>query len=111
MLAAAQAAAEELAAEGISVSVWDPRVVSPIDEALLDAAARHRVVVTIEDGLADGGFGSKICQRLTGRGPAVYVLGVPTTFIPHDNADTILSRLGLDGPGVAATVRHALQER
>ena len=109
MLAAAQAAAQELAADGISATVWDPRVVSPIDETLIEAAAGHRVVVTVEDGLADGGFGSKVCQQLAGRGPAVHVLGVPTTFIPHDDADTILGRLGLDGPGIAATVRQALR--
>ncbi|MCP4221854.1 MAG: 1-deoxy-D-xylulose-5-phosphate synthase [Actinomycetia bacterium] len=108
MLGAAQAAAEELAAEGISATVWDPRVIKPIDETLLGAAAEHRIVITVEDGLADGGFGSMVGQQLAGRGPTIHAMGVPTEYIPHDGADVILARLGLDGPGVAALARQAL---
>jgi 1-deoxy-D-xylulose-5-phosphate synthase len=108
MLNAATTAAELLRAGGVSATVWDPRVVAPLDEAMLDDAASHPCVVTVEDGLADGGIGSSIAHRLAGRGPTVHVLGVPTEYIPHDNADTILSRLGLDGAGVAATVRRCL---
>ncbi|MGF1597676.1 MAG: 1-deoxy-D-xylulose-5-phosphate synthase [Acidimicrobiales bacterium] len=108
MLGAASTAAELLAAEGIEATVWDPRVAMPLDPALVDDAAGHPLVVTIEDGLAEGGIGSNLARQLAGRGPTVDVLGVPTEYIPHDNADTILSRLGLDGPGVAATVRARL---
>jgi 1-deoxy-D-xylulose-5-phosphate synthase len=108
LLHAATAAAELLRADGVSATVWDPRVVAPLDDAMLDDAARHPCVVTVEDGLADGGIGSSIAHRLAGRGPAVHVLGVPTDYIPHDNADVILSRLALDPDGVAATVRRCL---
>jgi 1-deoxy-D-xylulose-5-phosphate synthase len=108
MLGAATAAAEELAADGVSATVWDPRIATPLDEEMLDDAARHRHVITIEDGLAEGGIGSLISHRLAGRGPTVRVMGVPTAYVPHDNADKILSRLGLDGPGVAAMARQAL---
>jgi 1-deoxy-D-xylulose-5-phosphate synthase len=108
MLAAATTAAELLAGSGVSATVWDPRVVAPLDQLMLDDAARHRCVVTVEDGLADGGVGSAIAQRLAGRGPAVHVLGVPTDYLAHDDADAILSRLGLDGEGVAGAVRRHL---
>lgn len=108
MLAAAEAAADELAAEGISATVWDPRAVKPLDAAMLDDAARHGVVVTAEDGLAEGGIGSTIAGELAGRGPVVKALGVPTTYVAHDNADAILARLGLDGAGLAANARQLL---
>ena len=107
MVAAASEAAAELAAEGISATVWDARVF-PLDRAMLDDAARHRLVVTIEDGLAAGGIGSVVAEEVAGPSSEVRVLGVPTAYLAHDKPDAILSRLGLDGPGVAQTVRQAL---
>ncbi len=108
MLGAALEAAEILAEEGIDATVWDPRVVKPLDPAMIDDAAQHRVVVTIEDGLREGGIGATIADALHRRGPAVEVLGVPTEYLTHDKPDAILARLGLDGPGVAASARQAL---
>ena len=109
MLAAATEAAETLEAEGVSVTVWDPRVVKPFDEAMVDDALRHPVVVTVEDGLADGGVGSALADELRrrsdGGGPKVAVLGVPDRYIPHNKPDVILAQLGLDAVGIAATVR------
>ena len=46
-----------LAADGVSATVWDARVVKPLDPAMLADAARHPLVVTVEDGLRDGGIG------------------------------------------------------
>ncbi len=108
LFAAAQQAADLLAADGISASVWDPRAAKPLDEAMLDHAAGHRLVVTAEDGLADGGIGASIAARLAGRDPEVVVTGVPTDYLDHGKADAILSSLGLDGAGLADTVRRHL---
>ena len=115
MFAAAQEAADLLAADGISATVWDPRAAKPLDHKMLDHAADHRLVVTVEDGLAEGGIGSNIAARLATDGPVVddaapkvIVLGVPTEYLPQGKADAILASLGLDGPGVAATVRQQL---
>ncbi len=69
MLAAATEAAEALEAEGVSVTVWDPRVVKPFDDAMVDDALEHPVVVTVEDGLADGGVGSAFADELAPPGP------------------------------------------
>ncbi len=44
--------------------MWDPRVVKPLDPAMLDDAASHRVVVTIEDGFRTGGIGSTMAAAL-----------------------------------------------
>ncbi|MGI9596807.1 MAG: 1-deoxy-D-xylulose-5-phosphate synthase [Acidimicrobiales bacterium] len=108
MFGAAQGAADLLAADGISATVWDPRAAKPLNREMLDHAAGHQLVVTIEDGLAEGGIGSNIAAELSGRAPRVTVLGVPTDYLPHGKADAILASLGLDGPGVAATIRQQL---
>jgi 1-deoxy-D-xylulose-5-phosphate synthase len=107
MLAAARQAADELAAEGVEAAVWDVRVAMPLDEEMLADAAAHPAVVTIEDGYADGGIGAAIAGRLAAAPtpPRLAVLGVPVQFIPHGKPDAILASLGLDGRGVAATVR------
>jgi 1-deoxy-D-xylulose-5-phosphate synthase len=109
MLAAATEAAALLEAEGVSATVWDPRVVKPFDPDLVEDAARHPVVVTVEDGLRDGGVGSALVDEVraaaTGPCPRVAVLGVPDRYLAHGKPDAILADLGLDGPGVAAAGR------
>jgi 1-deoxy-D-xylulose-5-phosphate synthase len=102
MVATAEAAAAALAAEGIEATVWDARCVKPLDPAMIDDAAGHPVVVTIEDGFADGGAGSAMSQAITAwciehghRPPPVSVLGVPSTFLAHGKPDQILADLGL----------------
>ena len=113
LLAAAEAAANALEAEGVRCTVWDVRVVTPLDPEMIADAARHPVVVTVEDGIREGGAGSRIVDELartyTGPDiPRVEVLGTPIAFIPHGKPDRILSDLGLDGPGIASTVRSIL---
>jgi 1-deoxy-D-xylulose-5-phosphate synthase len=111
MLAPARRAAEALASEGVDATVWDVRVVKPLDEEMLADAAAHGHVITVEDGYREGGAGSAIADRLyaaPGDGPSVTVLGVPVRFIPHGKPDDILASIGLDAEGIAATVRAAL---
>lgn len=108
MLAAAEGAAALLEENGSSVTVWDPRVVKPLDPEMLHDAARHRLVVTIEDGLRDGGIGSMIADSLRDLapvgGPSVRVLGVPSAYIPQGKPDVILADLGLDAQGIVSEV-------
>ena len=116
LVGACAAATEELAGTGVDATVWDVRAVSPPDAAMLADAARHRLVVTAEDGLRTGGAGTfladavaRAAEELTRSAPPVTTLGVPRAFLPHDKPDAILSRLGLDAPGIAASVRRAAQ--
>jgi len=106
-------AADELAAEGIDATVWDTRVVSPPDVALLEDAARHRLVVTVEDGVRHGGAGAFLLDAMAARmessglpAPATRVLGVPRQYLAQGKADDILAELGLDGGGIAESVRR-----
>ncbi len=108
MLAAAEEAADLLTADGISATVWDPRVVKPLPPEMLEDAAEHELVVSIEDGLRHGGIGNMIADAVRKPGTQVRVLGVPSEYIPQANADVILARLGLDGAGIADEVRSLL---
>jgi 1-deoxy-D-xylulose-5-phosphate synthase len=113
MVGPAEEAAAKLQAEGVEATVWDVRVVSPPDPEMLADAARHDLVVTAEDGMRHGGAGMFLADAMAsaspeGRIPPVTVLGIPRTFIAQDKPDHILARFGLDGPGLAQSVREAL---
>jgi 1-deoxy-D-xylulose-5-phosphate synthase len=104
MLAAAEQAAEALAADGIETTVWDVRVV-PLDPEMLADAADHPVVLTAEDGVREGGVGSMIADALPNK---VRVLGTPIEFIQHGKPDQILANLGLDAEGLEREARSLL---
>ena len=113
MVGPAEAAAAELRSDGVAATVWDVRVVSPPDPEMLADAARHDLVVTAEDGLRHGGAGMFLADAMAGihtesAAPPVTILGIPRTFIAQDKPDSILARFGLDGPGLARSVREAM---
>jgi 1-deoxy-D-xylulose-5-phosphate synthase len=115
MLGAADAAADRLDAEGIDVTVWDPRVVSHPDPAMLDDAGRHALVLTLEDGVRQGGAGMYLGDALRtslpiGACPPIVHRGVPRAFLAQGRPDRILARLGLDEDGVVRTVRESLAD-
>ena len=110
LLEAAEQAADELEAEGIHATVWDVRVVKPLDAEMLADAAAHPLVVTAEDGIRIGGAGTAIVDALSSlnpQPPQVVVLGTPAEYIPQGRPDAILSGLGLDGTGLARAAREA----
>jgi 1-deoxy-D-xylulose-5-phosphate synthase len=109
LVTAATKAAEQLAAEGTPVTVWDVRSCAPLDPDMLADAARHARVVTVEDGVRAGGVGMAIADRLCTLDPGVRVdvLGLPTEFIQQAKPERILARFGLDAAGIADTIRRA----
>jgi 1-deoxy-D-xylulose-5-phosphate synthase len=91
------------------------RVVCPPDVAMLADAARHRLVVTAEDGVRHGGAGSFVLDAMAAQvestglvAPTTRVLGIPRQYLAQGKADDILASLGLDGAGIAESVRRAL---
>jgi 1-deoxy-D-xylulose-5-phosphate synthase len=114
LVGACLAAADELADDGIAATVWDVRVVSPPDPEMLTDAARHGLVVTVEDGVRHGGAGAFLLDAMAVEvesaglpAPGTRVLGVPRQFLAQGRADDILASLGLDGAGIAGSVRLA----
>jgi 1-deoxy-D-xylulose-5-phosphate synthase len=102
MVAAALKAADVLAERGISATVWDVRSCAPLDPAMCADAARHERVITIEDGIREGGVGMSIAATISGISGDCRVesLGVPTKFMPHAKPDRLLAQLGLDADGI-----------
>jgi len=109
MLAAAEKAADSLAASGTPATVWDVRSCVPLDDVMIADAARHSLVVTCEDGVRDGGIGMTIADRVHALAAdvPVRVLGLPTRFIPQGKPEAILAQFGLNADGIAAVVRDA----
>ncbi len=98
--------AERLAAQGIGATVIDPRWVVPVAPSVVELASRHRLVITIEDGIRVGGIGTRIRQvlREAGVDTAVDELGLPDEFIGHASRGQILADAGLTAPKIAQDV-------
>ena len=108
LCAQAVAAADLLARDGIGVVVVDARFCKPLDARLLVPLARQcGHVVTVEEHVAMGGFGTAVLELLSAEGveAATAVLGLPDAFIDHGVPGAILAEHGLDAAGIAAAVR------
>jgi 1-deoxy-D-xylulose-5-phosphate synthase len=81
---------------------------------MIDNAAAHKVVITVEDGIREGGIGMTIEDLVShaagANRPSIEVLGIPKQFIPQAKPDVILSRLGLNAEGIAATVQRLVNK-
>ena len=107
----ASAAAAELAREGIHATVVNPLYLSGLDTALLDALkANHRLILTIEDGIIDGGFGQKVAA-FYGAQDSVRVknYGLPKQFFNRYNPDELARTYHLTAPQIAADVLRAMR--
>jgi len=110
LVSVAMEAADLLDAEGLPLTVINSRYIKPLDSRLTSWARRHPAVLTLEDNVATGGFGSAVSEVLTPLGIPVTVMAVPDTFIEQGGQSELLKQLGLDAQGVAARVRRALGE-
>ncbi|WP_435769209.1 1-deoxy-D-xylulose-5-phosphate synthase [Nocardioides sp. SYSU DS0651] len=100
--------ARRLVAQGIGVTVVDPRWVKPVDPALVELAREHRRVVTIEDNGRIGGVGAVLLQALSDAGvrTPVRLHGIPQEFLDHAKRAAILERVGLSASAIALDVLH-----
>ena len=112
-LAEALKAADELAARGLSTTVADARFAKPLDqELILKLAAKHKLLITIEEGAA-GGFGAHVLTLLSEAGALesglrVRVMTLPDKFQDHDKPDRMYAAAGLDAKGIVAKAIAAL---
>lgn len=109
----ALAAADELAASGLSTTVADARFAKPLDEELVRRLAQeHEVLITIEEG-ASGGFGGQVLQFLSregllDKGLKIRTLTLPDEYLHHGPQAKVLSQVGLDRRGIVHSVFSAL---
>jgi 1-deoxy-D-xylulose-5-phosphate synthase len=111
-------AAERLAEEGVSVAVVNARFAKPLDRQLiLDAARGKRLVVTLEESVVVGGFGSAVLEAIEEarlgdpayRSLVVRVVGIPgDRFVDHGAVADLRRTLGLDVAGIVDQIRDAL---
>jgi 1-deoxy-D-xylulose-5-phosphate synthase len=103
-------AAMELEADGITVTVVDPKWVHPLPAAVASVAADHRVAVSVEDNTRTGGVGTAFLQLLSDRRMATpaHTLAIEAAFQPHGSRQALLADLGLTGCDIAATARALL---
>ena len=98
-------------AEKLNATLVDMRFVKPLDEALiLQLAAAHEVLVTLEENAIMGGAGSGVNELLMAHRRAVPVLniGLPDFFIPQGTQEEVRADLGLDAAGIEAKIRDWL---
>ncbi len=106
MAAPAMEVSERLVAQGIGVTVVDPRWVKPVAPALVALGRRHRLVVTVEDNGVVGGCGSVLRQTLSAAGvdTPVRVHGIPQRFLPHAKRQRLLEQVGLTPQALARSI-------
>jgi 1-deoxy-D-xylulose-5-phosphate synthase len=95
--------AERLVAQGIGVTVVDPRWVKPVNPALVELARQHRLVVSIEDNGETGGCGAVLLQTLNAAGvhTPFRLHGIPQRFLDHAKRGRILEQIGLTPQAIA----------
>ncbi len=108
-------AMEKLRAEGLDVGVINARFCKPLDKvAMLRAVEEATVVVTVEEGTLEGGFGSVVLEAANAAGldsRNLTRLGIPDRFIEHAERGELFADLGLDVNGICNSVRRALEKR
>lgn len=105
-------AAEELQKEGKSIRVVNARFIKPLDEAMLnDILSEGIPILTIEEAVLQGGFGSSVLEYLHDKKAShikVERMGIPDQFIEHGSVDALLEEIGLTKAQVAETLRDLL---
>jgi 1-deoxy-D-xylulose-5-phosphate synthase len=111
----ALAAAEELARDEIAVTVADARFAKPIDAGLVaQLAAEHDLLVTIEEGVLAGGFGTAVWETLNEAGttiPRILRVGLPDRYVTHGKPVLLHEEVGFTGRRIAERVRAAILDR
>lgn len=102
-------AAVDLVAGDVGVTVIDPRWVLPVSSSLVEYLAGFDAVVTVEDGIVDGGVGTEIELALERSGARLPVerLGISKNFLSHAKRDVILEREGMSARAIAQAVSQA----
>lgn len=97
--------------DGISVAHYDMRFVKPLDENLLkEVAAKFKHVITVEDGVREGGFGSAVIEWMEDNGQHLDIvrLGLPDHFVEHGTVAQLQSIVGIDAEGIRRMIEETL---
>jgi 1-deoxy-D-xylulose-5-phosphate synthase len=105
-------AADLLAEGGLDVTVADARFAKPLDAELLAAlAAEHELLVTVEEGVLAGGFGSAVWESLNDGGaalPRILRVGLPDRYVTHGKPGLLHAEVGFTGKAIAQRIEAAI---
>ncbi len=109
-------AARELSAHGLEATVADARFAKPLDAGLLaQLAAEHDLLVTVEEGVLAGGFGSAVWETLNEAGsmrvPRIMRVGLPDRYITHGKPALLHEEVGFTGERIAKRIEAAILDR
>lgn len=103
---------ERLKEEGYSCSLVNARFAKPIDEELIrEACSTHKLIVTMEENVASGGFGERVRSFVDSLGVGTQVLGIaiPDEYVEHGNVELLKQETGIDAVSVEKKVVSAYQ--
>jgi 1-deoxy-D-xylulose-5-phosphate synthase len=110
---AALEASKQLKDQNISATVVNSRYIKPLDAELLNRLAREiPFILTVEENVLQGGFGSAVLEHLADEGitsSRVVRLGIPDTFVEHGSQQILRSKHGVDTPAIVKAVRDMIQ--
>ncbi|NVM57728.1 MAG: hypothetical protein HWN51_06380, partial [Desulfobacterales bacterium] len=112
---AALEAKKHLEAQKISVMVVNSRFVKPLDTELITSLARKiPYIVTVEENVVQGGFGSAVLEFLADEGITgnrILRLGIHDTFVEHGSQEVLRAKYGIDTPGIVKAVSNMVRGR
>lgn len=110
MVKTAETVRERLKELGYAASLINARFAKPLDEeALLEAAARHKLIVTLEENVINGGMGEHVLRFYEEHGcdVSVLVIAIPDVYVEHGNVDLLRKEIGIDEESVLTRVTEA----
>lgn len=112
MVKTAEAVRDALREQGHKVSLINARFVKPIDEeAILAACDNHGLLVTLEENVASGGYGSKVneCLERNQKSNKCINVCIPDAYVEHGNVETLKEMLGIDAKSITERILKALE--
>ena len=100
---------EQLIEQGYACSLVNARFVKPIDEEMIKEACKgHRLIVTMEENVASGGYGEKVREYVDNLGVSTQVIGIsiPDEYVEHGNVELLKQEIGIDARSIVEKVSN-----
>lgn len=99
--------------QSVRIAHYDMRFLKPLDERILEeVASRYDKIVTIEDGVRNGGFGAAVLEWMNDHGysPMIRRMGLPDEFVPHGAVEKQKEYCGIDDASIAKNIKELLEQ-
>jgi len=106
--------AKKLEGESVFITHWDMRFAAPLDKDTLHSVFRKfKRIITVEDGILKGGFGSAVIEFMCDNGYSAVVrrLGIPDYFVEQGTQEELYRECGFDAGGIENAIRNAVRDQ